>query len=214
MVVLELEYRPKPGCVFQIRYETDWLVALNTFEHFTRASVQNNFLRQDNYHADTIRLVNPNHRATNAMYNGQAWQRGLLISCDNWSGWAATMNCTFVMTNIVPQEGDMNMHVWILIEIFGRKLLGRFTSVYANTGTIFDGPVQMMNGIRVPSHLYKVYLTKDFGVNQWNMWSFRVPNIAGQARNAVNHYVDINVLQNQTGLNFNPTNLNIVNFNV
>ncbi len=213
MVLSTLRYRPKSGCVFEIVYETDWRIALCAYERFTRASVMDLFPRQDNYHADTIKIFNANHRATPGMYDGQPWQKGHLICCADWAGWAETMDWTFIMSNIVPQEPDMNMHVWSLIERFGRLLLRNHPSVFAATGTIFEGPVVMMNQIRVPSHMFKVFLCKDFGEDNWHMYSFRVPNVAGEPRDALEHYVDLDVLEAQTGFNFNVNNYNIVDYN-
>lgn len=152
MVLSTLSYRPRIGQEFIIVYESDWRLAAYTYEQFTRTSVVNNFDRRGNYHAETVQIVNMHHRAYPAAYVGQIWQRGHLISANNWAGWQETIDQTFVMPNIVPQDQDMNQNVWPIIEDFGHDILDDFPSVRCTTGTIIDGPVQFMNGIAIPTH--------------------------------------------------------------
>ncbi len=128
--------------------------------HLTRDHTTGNVGRMNNaFHDDNDA---PHPRAMNSDYKGSGYSRGHMCpSGDNkWDHDA--MYETFSMTNICPQNANLNSGVWNQIEISCRKWAERYGDVYIVCGPMFlSGKPEYYIGehkVAVPDAFFKVVL--------------------------------------------------------
>jgi endonuclease G len=68
-----------------------------------------------------------------------------------------TQHESFTLANMVPQDADVNRHIWAGIEGVVRKLAQKEGDLYVITGPAFIGAnLQKVGNVLVPSHVYKL----------------------------------------------------------
>lgn len=92
----------------------------------------------------------------------QAFARGHMTP-DNDAPDLATQADTYVVTNIVPQVGPFNGGVWARLEAAVHGIAESDGDVFIVTGPIFTTPRPPMNGIAVPSALFKAIFVPSRG---------------------------------------------------
>ncbi len=72
---------------------------------------------------------------------------------------------TFRMTNIIPQNPNVNRHIWKDLEMRVAKHYGRyFREVWVVTGPVFQGEVRELDsGVPIPSAYYKIIVDEHRG---------------------------------------------------
>jgi endonuclease G, mitochondrial len=72
---------------------------------------------------------------------------------------------SFTLANIVPQNRDLNEHLWAGIESAVRGLAQRYGAVYVVNGPMFDraAPPRLHARVAVPSAIYKAVLVPGVG---------------------------------------------------
>ncbi|QFQ12818.1 DNA/RNA non-specific endonuclease [Pseudoprevotella muciniphila] len=134
--------------------QPNWVAWQLTAEH-TYGSVNrpNNAFRED--------LEVPYPRATLQDYKGSGWTRGHLCPAGDNKWDSDAMYETFLLSNICPQNDNLNSGVWNQIEISCREWAKRYGKIYIVCGPIFYrteheriGP----NQIPVPEAFFKVIL--------------------------------------------------------
>jgi len=72
---------------------------------------------------------------------------------------------TFLMTNVIPQEPNINRHLWKDLEMRVARHYGRyFGEVWVITGPVFQGEIKKLDsGIPVPSAYYKIIVDEHDG---------------------------------------------------
>lgn len=93
---------------------------------------------------------------------------------------------TFYLSNVVPQDGDNNGGFWARLEERGREYAERYGEIFVITGPVFDKPLpdgtihlaSMIGdtGVRVPTHLFKIFIRKTRS-GQIRTLALLVPNI-------------------------------------
>lgn len=95
-------------------------------------------------------------QASLADYQGFDYDRGHLVPNGDMANKQHQYD-SFSLANIVPQNRTQNRELWRNIEERTRQLASTFGEVYVLTGTAYHGSVvSSMNGVLVPTHLYKV----------------------------------------------------------
>ena len=125
---------------------------------------------------------------------------------------------TFYLSNVVPQQADLNQGVWAAQEIFIADL-ARVSNkeLYIITGPAFTGPARFIKDegkIRIPDFTWKIVVALDRGkgaadVRTWEdvaamqVIAVNMPNIAG-IRNANwrDYQVSVDSLERLTGYDF------------
>lgn len=127
-----------------------------------------------------------------ADYKGQGYDRGHIVPNGDMYDKQSQYD-SFSLANIVPQNKEHNRGIWRQIESYTRDLASEFGEVYVVTGVAFhDKQSAVMNGVMVPSHLYKaIYIPSE--------------NIAGvyySPNDGSGHYevITINALHERTGV--------------
>ena len=140
-------------------------------------------------------------RATNEDYRGSSWSRGHMCPAgDNkWS--ADAMSETFLLSNVCPQDRNLNSGLWNRIEMDCRKWARNYGGVYIVCGPLFyDKEHETIgdNSVAVPEAFFKVVLCLQ---GEPKAIGFVVKNNAGTKKK--DHYVNtIAEVERLTGFNF------------
>lgn len=128
--------------------------------------------RTDNFYPDP--RLKSQDSASLADYKGSGFDRGHMSPAANAID-SLTMNQTFALSNMVPQDSTNNRKVWSKLESDVRKYAARATGdVFVYTGPIFHGNVTKIGRgqVWVPSHLFKVVYDQKKG----EAWGWVLPN--------------------------------------
>lgn len=125
----------------------------------TKAHTYGNSPRPQNAFREDEEVPRP--RATLADYHSRKWSRGHMCPAGDNKWDSEAMYETFLLTNICPQNFDMNDGVWNDIEMTCRKWARKYGEVFIVCGPLFTksthetiGP----NHIPVPEAFFKVVL--------------------------------------------------------
>jgi endonuclease G, mitochondrial len=88
-------------------------------------------------------------------YTGSGFDRGHMCPSADRSGSVEGMRETFLMTNMVPQTGDLNQDVWARLEAYLRTLVTRGSDVYIIAGPYGDKG-KLKNKVTVPTNTWKI----------------------------------------------------------
>ncbi|PVZ97738.1 hypothetical protein BB558_006297 [Smittium angustum] len=171
-------------------------------------------IRQSYAYSFNRMLRNPNW----ANYFRSGFDRGHLAPAGNNKSSQTAMDETFYLTNISPQVGDgFNRHYWSYLEIFVRNLTKSFDDVYCITGPLYlpsQDPdtkkwyvkYQVIGNppnVAVPTHFYKIVLTKNSNSPAHFIQGFVLPNDRVSDKiNLENFIVPIEAIEKASGLEF------------
>uniref|UniRef100_A0A3Q2CRW1 Endonuclease n=1 Tax=Cyprinodon variegatus TaxID=28743 RepID=A0A3Q2CRW1_CYPVA len=77
------------------------------------------------------------HRATNADYRGSGFDRGHLAAAANHKWSQKAMEDTFYLSNVAPQNPNLNQNTWNNLEKLCRSLTKHYLNVYVCTGPLY-----------------------------------------------------------------------------
>lgn len=141
-------------------------------------------------------------------YSGSGYQRGHLVpSSDRFGDPAANLE-TFMMTNIVPQTGDLNQIVWEKFESYVRYNAWRNSDVYQIAG-VYGDQGRLRNRVTVPSNCWKIVLIMPAGtgigdINEdTRIIAVDMPNTKGIAKHRWQQYqTSVRSIEQKTDYNF------------
>ncbi|MFN6962526.1 MAG: DNA/RNA non-specific endonuclease [Pyrinomonadaceae bacterium] len=97
-------------------------------------------------------------RVTPSDYSGSGFDRGHLVpSADRFADPRANAE-TFLMTNVVPQTGDLNRNPWEKLERYSRSLARRGNTLYIFAGVYGERGERLRGKVTVPRSCWKVIL--------------------------------------------------------
>lgn len=110
-------------------------------------------------------------------------------------GSLASQHDSFTLTNIMPQAPKNNQQAWRLLEEHIRNSITANNSAYVITGTIYNSNlIKKVGTVLVPDYIYKVvHYTGSNAVDCY---------LAQNNNDGVVHKIDLNDLQNMTGITF------------
>lgn len=207
---MEIPVTPQ-GTPEQVLHKTNYTVSFNkktNIPNWVAWSITSDELieresRSNNFQPDPEL---PSHSAvTTEDYTGSGYDRGHMCpAADNRYHWRA-MDESFYMTNICPQNHNLNAGVWSTLEQQCRKWAETGSTVYIACGPIID-PKQKAQHIgdkhkvRVPDGFFKVVL---FGLegNNPRAYGFVFENKSG--KKALEHYArTVDEIETLTGFDF------------
>lgn len=103
----------------------------------------------------------PAPRATNEDYRGSSWSRGHMCPAGDNKWDADAMSETFLLTNMCPQDRNLNSGLWNRVEQDCRRWAQRYHDVYIVCGPLYlnrEHEVIGTNKVVVPEAFYKVVL--------------------------------------------------------
>lgn len=101
----------------------------------------------------------PAPRATNEDYRGSSWSRGHMCPAGDCKWDANAMSETFLLSNMCPQDRNLNSGLWNRIEMDCRKWAQRYGSIYIVCGPLFynkEHETIGVNKVVVPEAFFKV----------------------------------------------------------
>ena len=149
----------------QILYRKNYIVSYNKDTkipnwvawHLTAEHISGNSKRLGNaFHEDT---EVPYPRATNQDYKGSGWSRGHMCPAGDNKWNSDAMYESFLLSNVCPQNQNLNSGVWNQIEMSCRKWAQKYGDIYIITGPILLNKTHETIGtsnIVVPDAFFKV----------------------------------------------------------
>lgn len=184
---------------YAVNYNYTTKVAHFVVEKITAANLVKTAARKDDFREDPE--VPAAGRATLKDYVGAGYDRGHMAPAADMTYSAQAMSESFYLTNMMPQVPGNNRGIWKYTEELTRFYAQKYNVVYAITGTMFgQGALTIGNGVRVPTHIYKIIIDPTNG----RAIAFMFPNQKLNPAEIANYIVSIAELEQYTGINFSP----------
>jgi nuclease EXOG len=106
-------------------------------EHLTKEQVKQEVAKRKGVNFSADPLVPMQFRSTNQDYWGSGWSRGHMAPAGDNKHCQHSMNDTFYLTNIVPQDMDNNGGYWNRLEIWVRGLTEQYQDVWVVSGPLW-----------------------------------------------------------------------------
>lgn len=163
--------------------------------------------REDSFRPDD-RLPKGWTRIVPNDYTRSGYDRGHITPNADRDGTPESMASTFLMTNMVPQTGDLNQGPWARLEGYLRTLVTRGSDVYIYAGA-YGASGKLKNKVTVPTNTWKIAVVVPAGsdpnaVNEnTRVIAVDMPNVKG-IRNAdwQMYRVTVRNIERNTGYNF------------
>lgn len=137
-------------------------------------------------------------------YSNSGYDRGHLAPAADMKWSAQAMEESFYMTNICPQNHNLNAGDWKRLEEFVRSMAQEYEHIYICTGPIVTDSTKTIgttHPIVVPTAFYKVILREK--ANRWTGIGFVMQNCPRDGKWALSHYAQsIQQVEDQTGIDF------------
>lgn len=137
-------------------------------------------------------------------YSGSGYDRGHMLPAADRFANEQLMNETFLMTNIVPQTGDLNQFAWNALESHARALARRGNDVYQIAG-VYGEKEQLRGKVTVPTNCWKVIAVLGRGQTaitaKTQIIAVDMPNVEGIADDKWEKYkTTVRNIEQKTGL--------------
>ena len=135
-------------------------------------------------------------------YRNSGWDRGHLAPAADMKWSEQAMDESFYLSNISPQNGNLNRGVWKSIEELTRDNAQRYGEILVVTGPVFTNKKGLGyigdNRVIIPNGFYKVLLAYD---NGYTGIGFYCENVAGKKKLST-YARSIDEIENITGIDF------------
>ena len=115
-------------------------------------------------------------------YSGSGYDRGHMVPAADRFGDEQRMEETFLMTNIVPQTGDLNQYPWNKLESYSRGIVRSGSDTYTIAGVYGDNG-RLRNKVTIPTNCWKVIVVLPRGsitiTERSRIIAVDMPNIDG-----------------------------------
>lgn len=137
-------------------------------------------------------------------YTRSGFDRGHLAPAADFSYSEKAMSESFIMTNIAPQNPQLNRGMWADLEKSTRGLLKYkdINDIYVVTGTLYYKNTSLgeFNGIQIPTHFYKVIIEPQHGYSA----AYLIPNDGSAVNHFSQYLIKIRDLEKVAKIDFNP----------
>jgi len=170
----------------------------------TREHTDGTFARNGHMFIEDTDVPRPRAEYSDIRERVCGYQRGHICPAgDNkWSRKA--LDDAFLMTNICPQDGDLNQRDWKYLEEACREWAQRYGRIYIVAGPIYESTPYRTVGehrMAIPDAFFKVIMRKVSNPNETNAIGFIYPNRSGHKKMAA--YVQtVDEVERATGLDF------------
>ena len=142
--------------VFGVMHSGVTRTPLWSAEHLTADNIAaaKNLSRENSFHPEP--RLPARARAELSDYARSGYDRGHMAPNGDMPD-RASQHESFTLANMVPQDADVNRHIWAGIEGVVRKMAQKEGDLYVITGPAFIGSnLQKVGNVLVPTHLYKL----------------------------------------------------------
>ena len=144
--------------------------------------------------------------ASDSDYRGSGLSRGHMVPAEDLAFSDASIQESFLLSNVVPQLQEVNAGPWRRIENAVRRIAASAAAVYVFTGPIFDSAdVEFIGAgrVAVPTHFFKVILALGPGpMSTKRMYAAIVPNADPLPQHMDEFAVPVEEVERRTGLDF------------
>ena len=172
----------------------------------TRADM-GNIQRVDSFRPDD-RLPKGWARVVPNDYTRSGYDKGHMTPNADRDSSPEAMASTFLMTNMVPQTGDLNQGPWAKLEGYLRTLVTRGSDVYIFAGAYGDNG-KLKNKVTIPTNNWKIAVTVPAGTDlstvdaNTRVIAVDMPNVRGiKAADWQIYRTTVRDLEGKTGYNF------------
>ncbi|MCJ8276740.1 MAG: DNA/RNA non-specific endonuclease [Bdellovibrionales bacterium] len=196
-------YQPVGDCDQEIRhsyynlcYSKEHRQALWVFHKSTLANINGSQKRTNDFRRDP----NVDDPVGSRDYSGSGYDRGHLVPAGDMKLNKTSMSETFFMTNISPQNPNMNRGIWGSLENRIRAWIRRGDGdAYIVTAPVLEDNLKTIDsGVAIPRYFYKVIYFPDLQI----MKAFLIPNERPVDSNFYNFSVSVDEVEDITGLDF------------
>lgn len=137
-------------------------------------------------------------------YSGSGYDRGHMVPAADRFADERLMNETFLMTNIVPQTGDLNQYPWNDFEGYARGQARQRFDVYQIAG-VYGDKGRLRGKVTVPTNCWKVIAMIEPGTQtiteRTRVVAVDMPNVDGIANEKWEKYkTTVRAIEQKTGL--------------
>lgn len=197
---------------YTVAHDTRFKIPFWTKQRLTTKSLEKNVTR-DHFDFFVDDELSPLHRSTPKDYQGSGFDRGHLAPAADATFNELALKETFKLSNICPQNPNLNRGFWARLEKHIRTLTSNYDHVDVVTGPLFL-PVEEegikwvkfqvigKNDVAVPTHFFKfVSAVKEDGTT--DKWGFVIPNSSISKDASFDSFlVPIDNLEKISGLSF------------
>ncbi|XP_074659448.1 nuclease EXOG, mitochondrial-like [Tubulanus polymorphus] len=194
-------------------YDQSRRIPLWVAEHLTADNLKGRAHRKhSNFKSDPN--IDEMFTARNSDYRRSGWSRGHMAPAGDNKKDQVSMDETFYLSNIVPQNMDNNAGFWNRLEMYCRDLTKNFTDVYVISGPLFLPELDEKTGkkyvryevigddnVAVPTHLYKLIIV-DGDSGRRGLGAFVVPNKPVNSNNLTEFQTSLEALERTSGIKF------------
>ncbi len=181
---------------YSLGYNYDTKSALWVSYILSSDSAGVNVERSGNFYADTD--IPEQYRVKAGDLTNSGYDKGHLAPSGSIDFSPEANKETFAMSNVVPQDPKMNRQGWGGLEGLERKWAASKGKLYIITGPIYAKNPKEVNGVPVPSKLYKVIYAYDAE----KAIGFVMPNKPVTETEIWNYAMSVNSVEDETGLDF------------
>lgn len=183
---------------YGVNYSYKTKTPIYVVERITKEELITVVKRQNNFHEDFE--IPEQYRSTLNDYSGGIWDRGHLAPAADFGYSKSAMSDSFLMSNMVPQNKNLNRGTWAYLESYVRDL-AYSGDVYVITGTIYGKSYKSIgNGVGIPDSIYKIIIQPKFT----KIFAYKFPNQAIDLKNFNKYLVSVKKIEELSGVNFSP----------
>jgi endonuclease G len=133
-------------------------------------------------------------------YKGSGLRRGHLVPSADMAWDKASMDATFLLSNIAPMRKELNDGIWLDLEHNVRNWSRKYKSITVVAGPVFSDPVTTIgqNEILVPRYFYKAVFTLEAGKPK--VIGFLFDQMADPFNRLETYIVSIDSIEQLTGI--------------
>ena len=187
---------------YTVSYNADWKIPNWVAYELTDVEVAGEEPRAKKFVPDP--MVPKYESATTDDYKNSGWDRGHMAPAADMKWHPQAMKESFYLSNVCPQNRNLNAGVWKDLEEQVRDLAAQKGHIYVVCGPIVSDDYQTIgaNNVVVPSAFFKVLLQEEDG----NIYTigFVYENVAGR-RPMSTYAMTVDDVEALTGIDFFPS---------
>ena len=145
---------------YSVVYDTVCKIPLLTFENLVSSEIDGSTPRSNSFRTDPDLL--DSDVSTTSDYYRSGYDRGHMVPAGDMRENTASMAQTFYLSNIIPQNPNVNRGAWRYLEDYARSVVNRNGEIdtYIITGAVLsDSPDTIGNGVCIPDAMFKVIIS-------------------------------------------------------
>lgn len=185
---------------YTVSYNSDWCTPNWVAYELTKDETYGHEERTDHFDPDPdVKGVCPTYRD----YSRSGYDRGHMAPAGDMKWDETAMQESFYLSNICPQDHNLNKGDWNTLEEKARYWARKYGSLYIVCGPIMSNNPETIgaNNVAVPDGFYKVFLTQSNG--EWKAIGFYFDNKPGSG-NIRDYCKSVDDIERMSGIDFFP----------